>query len=165
MILPFPLHLTTKLLKSYLHNKSCLALNKKSQGISKENLKRQSKHQNQTWQGCWNYQTGNLNQLSLIQGFPDSSVGKESPCIAGDPGSIPGSERSNGERIGYPFQYSQASLAAQLVKNLLAMQETWVQSLVWEDPLEKGKATHSSILAWRIPWTLQTMGLQRVGRD
>ena len=54
---------------------------------------------------------------------------------------------------------------AKLVKNLLAMQETWVQSLVWEDPLEKGKATHSSILAWRIPWTLQTMGLQRVGRD
>ena len=47
-----------------------------------------------------------------------------------------------------------ASLVAQLVKNLPVMQETWVQSLGWEDPLEKGKATHSSILAWRIPWTL-----------
>ena len=47
-----------------------------------------------------------------------------------------------------------ASLVAQLVKNSPAMQETWVQSLGWEDPLEKGKATHSSILAWRIPWTV-----------
>ena len=59
------------------------------------------------------------------------------------------------------------SLVARLVKNPLAMQETWVLSLGWEDPLEKGKATHSSILAWRIPWTegpgrLQSMGLQRV---
>ena len=47
-----------------------------------------------------------------------------------------------------------ASLVAQLVKNLPAMRETWVHSLGWEDPLEKGKATHSSILAWRIPWTV-----------
>ena len=47
-----------------------------------------------------------------------------------------------------------ASLVAQLVKNLPAMQETWVQSLGWEDPLEKGRSTHSSILAWRIPWTV-----------
>ena len=47
-----------------------------------------------------------------------------------------------------------ASLMAQLVKNLPAMQETWVRFLGWEDPLEKGKATHSSILAWRIPWTI-----------
>ena len=47
-----------------------------------------------------------------------------------------------------------ASLVAQLVKNWPAMRETWVASLGWEDPLEKGKATHSSILAWRIPWTL-----------
>ena len=57
-----------------------------------------------------------------------------------------------GEGIGYPRQYSWASLVAQLVKNPPAMQEIWVQSLGWEDPLEKGKATHSSILAWRIPW-------------
>ena len=59
-----------------------------------------------------------------------------------------------GERIGYPLQYSWASLVAQLVKNSPAMQETWVQSLGWEDTLEKGMATHSSILAWRIPWTI-----------
>ena len=63
---------------------------------------------------------------------------------------IPGSGRSAGEEIGYSLQYSWASSAAQLVKNLLAMQESWVQSLGWEDPLEKGKATHSSIVAWRI---------------
>ena len=58
-----------------------------------------------------------------------------------------------------------ASLVAQLVKNLPTMRETWVRSLGWEDPLEKGKATHSSILAWRIPWTIQSMGSQRVGHD
>ena len=52
---------------------------------------------------------------------------------------------------------------AQLVENLPAMQETWVRSLCWEDPLQKGKATHSSILAWRIPWTVQSMGSKRVG--
>ena len=61
--------------------------------------------------------------------------------------------RAAGERIGYPPQYSWASLVAQLVKNLPAMWETWVQSLGWEDSLEEGMATHSSILAWRIPWT------------
>ena len=65
-------------------------------------------------------------------------------------GSIPGLGRSAGEGIGYPLQCSWASLMAQLVKNLPAMQETGVQSLDWEDPLEKGKATH--FLAWRIPW-------------
>ena len=94
-------------------------------------------------------------------------VKKNFPCSTGDPSLIPGSERSAREGIGYPLQYSWASLVAQLVKNLPAMRETWVQSLGWEDPLEKGKATHSSILAWRVPWTeepggLQSMGLQRV---
>ena len=103
-------------------------------------------------------------------GFPDSSFGKEFTCNAGDPGFIPGSGRSPGERIGYPLQYSWASLVAQLVKKLPAMQETWIRSLSWEDPLEKGMATHSSILAWAIPRTeepdgLQSMGLQRVGHD
>ena len=83
-----------------------------------------------------------------------SSVGKESACNVGDPGSIPGLGRSTGEGIGYPFQYSCACLVAQLVKNLPAMRDTWVQFLGWEDPLEKGKATHSSILAWRIPQTV-----------
>ena len=57
------------------------------------------------------------------------------------------------------------SVVAQLVKNLPALRETWVRSLGWEDRLEKGKATHSSILAWRIPWTVQSMGLQRVGHN
>ena len=79
--------------------------------------------------------------------FFDSSVGKESAWNAGDPGLIPGSGRSSGEGIGYPLQYSWASLVAQLVKKSPAMQETWVQSLGREDPLEKGKAAHFSILA------------------
>ena len=87
-------------------------------------------------------------------GFPGSSVGKESACNAGDPSSIPGSGRSAGEGRGYPLQYSWAFPVAQLVKNLPAMWETWVRSLGWEDPLEKGKATHSSTLAWRIPRTM-----------
>ena len=68
-------------------------------------------------------------------GFPDSSVGKESACNAGDPGVIPVSRRSAGERIGYPLQYSWASLAAQLVKNLPAMQSPgfnlWVGKILW----------------------------------
>ena len=66
--------------------------------------------------------------------------------------------------------YLNTSLVIQMVKNLPAMQDTWVQFLGWEDPLEKEMATHSSILAWRIPWTeepggLQSMGLQRGGLD
>ena len=65
----------------------------------------------------------------------------------------------------YKLLCAWASLVAQLVKNLPAAQETWVRSLGWEDPPEKGKATHSSILAWRIPWTIQSMGSQRVGHD
>ena len=87
-------------------------------------------------------------------GFPDSSVGRESAYNAGDPSSIPGLGRSAGEGIGYPLQYSWASLVAQRVKNPPAMPETCVRSLGWDDPLEKGKATHSSILVWRIPWTV-----------
>ena len=71
-------------------------------------------------------------------GFPDSSVGKESACNAGDPGSIPGSGRYPGEGIGHPLQYSWASFVAQLAKNLPAMQETLVRFLSQEDPLEKG---------------------------
>ena len=64
---------------------------------------------------------------------------------------IPESGRSPGEGIDYPLQYSWASLVAQVVKNLLAMTGTWVQSLGWKDLLEEVVATHSSILAWRIP--------------
>ena len=78
----------------------------------------------------------NINQKP-VSGFPYSSVGKESTCNAGDSSSITGSGRSTGEGIGYPLQYS-------------AVWETWVQSLGWEHPWEKGKATHSNILAWRI---------------
>ena len=80
-------------------------------------------------------------------------MGKESACNAEDPGSIPGLGRLAREGIVYPLQYSWACLVTQLVKNQPAMQETWIRYLGWEDPLEKGKATRSSILAWRIPWT------------
>ena len=124
-------------------------------------------------------------------GFPHSSVGKESACNAGDPGLIPGSGRSPGEGIGYPLQYSWASLVAQLVKNPPAMQETWVPSLGWKifwrrerlptpgfwpgefhglyslwgqkDLLEEGMAAHFSSLTWRIPWTEEPSGLQSMG--
>ena len=78
---------------------------------------------------------------------------------------IPGSGRFTAEGIGYPLQYSWASPVAQLVKNPPAIRETCVQSLGWKDPLEKGKATHTSILAWRIPWTVWSMGLQKVRHD
>ena len=64
---------------------------------------------------------------------------------------IPGSQRFPGEAIGYPLKYSLVFLVAQTVKNLPAMWETWVRSLGWEDPLEKGMITQSNILAWRIP--------------
>ena len=92
-----------------------------------------------------------------IQGLPHSSVVKQYACNAGDLSSIPGLGRSSGQGIGYPLQYSWASLVAQLVKNLPAMQETWVKSLGLEDPLEKGKATHSSRLVCRIRWILSSM--------
>ena len=83
------------------------------------------------------------------------------------PGLIPGSGRTPGGGKGYPRQYPWASLVAQMVKNQPAVRETWVQPLVWENTLEEAMATHSRILAWRIPWTeepggLQSMGSQRV---
>ena len=87
------------------------------------------------------------NLHTVLQGFPDSSAGKESACNAGESGSIPGLGRSPGEGIGYPLQYLWASLVAQLVKNLPAMWEIWVQSLGREESLEKEMATHSSTLA------------------
>ena len=70
-----------------------------------------------------------LIHVYMIMDFPDSSVSKECACNAGDPGSIPGSGRSAGEGIGYPLQYSWASLVAQLVKNPPAVRETWVRFL------------------------------------
>ena len=115
---------------------------------------------NKQW-GEEEYTESEMNIYTLPMGFPDSSVGKESTCTAGDPGSIPGSGRSTGEGIGYLLQYSWASFVAQLVKNLPVMQETLVQSLGCEDPLEKGKDTHSSILAWRIPWMCIVHGVTK----
>ena len=89
--------------------------------------------------------------IEYLSCFPGSSVGKEPACKAGDPGLIPGSGSSPGEGIGYPLQYSWASLVGQTVENLPATLETLVLSLGWEETLEEGMATHSSILAWRIP--------------
>ena len=88
--------------------------------------------------------------LSLTLNIPDSSVGKESTCNAGDPGLIPGLGGSPGEGIVYTLQCSWASLVAQLVKKLPVMQETWVRSLDWEDPLEEEMGAHSSVLSWKI---------------
>ena len=88
-------------------------------------------------------------------GFPNSSVGKESACNeCRRPQFHSWVRKTPREGIGYPLQYSLATIVAQLVKNLPGMWETWVQSLGWEDSLEKGNTTHSSILAWRIPWTV-----------
>ena len=94
-------------------------------------------------------------EASMVQGFPGTSAGKESTCKAG---LIPGSGISAGEGIGYPFQYSWASLVVQMGKNLSAMWETWVRSLGWEDPLKKGTATHSNILASKVPCTEELTG-------
>ena len=89
--------------------------------------------------------------------------GKESACNAGDLASIPVSGKYAGEGIGYLLHVSWASLVAHMVKNLPTMWETWVRSLGWEDPLEKEMATHSSILAWKIPWTEELGGLLCIG--
>ena len=83
--------------------------------------------------------------------FPGSSTGKESTCNAGDPSQTLELGRSPGEGTGYPLQYSWTSLVAQIGKNPLAMWETRVQYLGWQDSLEEGMATHFSILTWRIP--------------
>ena len=91
-------------------------------------------------------------QVALPLSFPHSSIGKESTCNAGDPSSIPGLGRSPWRRDRLPTPVF-LGFPCQLVKNLPAMLETWVLSLGWEDTQEKGMATHSSILAWRIPFT------------
>ena len=95
-------------------------------------------------------------------GFPNSSIGKEFTCNAGDPGSIPGSGRSAGEGIGYPLQYSWASLVAQLVKNLPAIWETWVGKIPWRrerlpTPIFWPGAIHELYS--------MSMGSQRVGHN
>ena len=89
--------------------------------------------------------------LYLVRGFPGSLAGKEFACSAGDHHSIPWLGRFPGEGISCPLQYSWASLAAQMMKNLPAVQETWVKSLGWEDLLKESMVTHYSIFAWRIP--------------
>ena len=93
-----------------------------------------------------------------MQGFPDSSVGKESACNTGDSGSIPGLGRSTGEEIGYPLQYSWASHVAQLVKNLPAVWETWVQSLGWEDLWRRAWQPTPVFLPGESPWTKEDRG-------
>ena len=111
--------------------------------------------------GChssWNvyYHLKMIRTSLAVHAFTEGSgsilAGKESTCNAGDTGSWVGKIHWRG--ISYLLQYSWAFLVAQLVKNLPVVQETWVQSLGWKDPLEKGTATHSSIPAWRIPWTV-----------
>ena len=92
-----------------------------------------------------------FNVLTVLFTTVGSSAGKESTCHAENPASIPGLGSSPGKGISYPLQYSWASLVAQTVKNPPAMRETWFWSPAWEDSLEEGMATHSSILAWRIP--------------
>ena len=98
-----------------------------------------------------------LEQRSKRECFPSSSAGKDAACNTGNPSLIPGLGRSAREGLGYPLQYSWASLVAQLVKNPPTMWEAWVRSLGWEDPLEKGKATRANILAWRISWTVYSL--------
>ena len=93
-----------------------------------------------------------------------------SDCNSGDPGLIPGSGSSPGEGIGFPLQYSWASLVAQIVKNLPAMWETWVWSLGWEDTLEENMQATPVFLSGESPWIeepgkIQTTGLQRAGHD
>ena len=100
-----------------------------------------------------------------METFLDGSVGEESTYNTGDRGSTLGLGRSPAEGIGYPFQYSWASLVAQLVKNLPAMRETWVLSLGWEDTLKKGRATHSSVWPGEFHGLYSSWGLQRVGYD
>ena len=104
-------------------------------------------------------------EKNTYMGFPDDSVGKESSCNAGDPGSMPGWGRSPGEGRGCPLQYSWASLGAQLVKNPPAMWETWFRPLGWEDPLEKGKATQLTILAGKSQGERSLAGYSRKESD
>ena len=121
--------------------------------------KQREEKETQYWKELW------LLMLCVcLKGFPDSSVGKESTFNLGDNSSISVFGRSTGEGVGYPLQYSWASLLAQLVKNPPAMREIWVPFLGWEDPLEKGKATHSSILIWRIHGLYSPWGRKELSR-
>ena len=86
----------------------------------------------------------------VFLGFLCGSAGEESACNAGDPGLIPGSGRSPGDRIGYPLQYSWASLVAQLVKNPPAVWETWVRTLGWE--FHPDQEWQEFSIPWRREW-------------
>ena len=91
----------------------------------------------------------------LAQPYPLQYSGLESSMDCIVHGVAKSQTRLSDFTFTFTFQsYKRASFVAYLVKNLPVMQETWIQSLGWEDPLEKGKATHSSILAWRVPWTV-----------
>ena len=90
--------------------------------------------------------------------FPSPSSPSCLPSQAPSWNQFPGSGRSPGEGLRYPLQCSWASLVAQLVKNPPAMWKTWVRTLGWEDPLEEGQATHSSVLAWYSPWGRKESG-------
>ena len=108
--------------------------------------------------------------ISVIMASLVAQLVKNPPVMQQTLSSIPVLQSFPGEGIGHPLQYSWVSLVAQTVKNPPAMWEPWVRYLGWEDHLEEGMATHSSILVWRIPWTeepgrLQSMGLQRVGHN
>ena len=107
------------------------------------------------------------NQYVKEMGFPGSSAGKESACNAGDPSSIPGLGRSPGEGIGFPLQYSWASLMAQLVKNLPAMQETWVWSGfdLWVGKIPWKRERLPTPVFWPGKFHGPSMGLQRVGHN
>ena len=105
------------------------------------------------WKIPWTEEPGGAT-VSL----PGKSRGWRRSLAGYSPYSHKESDRT--EQLHFHFQSVWTSLVAQLVKNPPAMRETWVQSLAWEDPLEKGKATHSSILAWRIPWAV-VHGVQR----
>ena len=96
---------------------------------------------------------------AALRGFPDSSAGEESPCNSGDPGLIPRWGSSLGKGIGYPLQYSWASLVAQMVKNPPVMRESWVRSLGWKDTLEEDMATYWVFLPGESPWPEEPGGL------
>ena len=105
--------------------------------------------------------------LHCVWDLPGPGVEPVSPALADGflTTEPPGKSYYEHLDLGFPaprLMRKYSCLVAQLVKNLPAVHETWVGTLGWEDPLEKGKATHSSILAWRIPWTEEPCGLQSV---
>ena len=128
--------------------KSAMLKKKKSQRAKKEKFTMNEKLLRQMLRYNPQSKVSYLCSIAKNFGFLGSSAGKQPAYNAGDPGLISGSGRSHGKRIGNPLQYSWASLMAQTIKKLPAIWETWVWTLDWEDPLEEGMATYSSVLAW-----------------